>query len=374
MAFGMASDERASWAEGAESSSASSPSVPWRTGVDFQRQLTTSVGLFWRGQPLRDALAGLARNQRVAIFLDRRVDPGQEVEFTVRDRSLQEALQRLADDHNMGLGYVGPVVYLGPRRVTSKLATLVATRASQLAQLPNSLREPWLRHRSWQWPALAQPRQLIERLAREEQIEILGIEQVPHDLWPAADLPPLTLGQRLTLVAAGFDLTFEPLRDGRTVRLVPIPESVALRRVYRVPRDAAQIAQKLARLCPDARVVSGQQQVVVEGSSEEHAKVQAFLISQPADPPARGAGEKRYSLRVVNQRAQKVLDRLAAELRLTIHADPAAARKLDQLVTFHVEDSSLSQLLDAALEPLGLTYQLKGSQLIVRGPVGNHAE
>ena len=86
----------------------------WRTGNRFHRQLQMPVGVTWRQTPLRSALNGLSSSQSVAIFLDRRVDPDQKIDFTVDDVELNAALQRLATDHGLGMSYVGCVVYLGP--------------------------------------------------------------------------------------------------------------------------------------------------------------------------------------------------------------------------------------------------------------------
>ena len=49
----------------------------------------------------------------------------------------------------------------------------------------------------------------LAQLGQRSGVEITGLEQVPHDLWAAADLPPISLVARLTLIAVQFDLTFK---------------------------------------------------------------------------------------------------------------------------------------------------------------------
>ena len=61
----------------------------------------------WSGQPLRPALGDLARLQQTAVFLDRRVDPGQPMDFTQRDATLEDLLSRLAEQLDLGLGATG---------------------------------------------------------------------------------------------------------------------------------------------------------------------------------------------------------------------------------------------------------------------------
>ena len=48
-----------------------------------------------------------------------------------------------------------------------------------------------------------------------------GLEQIPHDLWPEVDLPPLKFAQAMSLSLAGFGLTYDYVQDGTAIRLTP---------------------------------------------------------------------------------------------------------------------------------------------------------
>jgi hypothetical protein len=69
--------------------------IAWKTGPALRKQLDASVGVTWPERPLRDGLTSLSRNTGVCIFLDRRIDPDQTVELTVRDESVQRVLEQL---------------------------------------------------------------------------------------------------------------------------------------------------------------------------------------------------------------------------------------------------------------------------------------
>ena len=112
----------------------------------------------WPERPLRDGLASLSRNTGVCIFLDRRIDPDQNVELTVRDESVQRLLEQLADKTHAGVGMVGPVVYLGPPTIAGKLLTLAALRHKDAAALPNATKARLLKSQAWKWDELAEPR------------------------------------------------------------------------------------------------------------------------------------------------------------------------------------------------------------------------
>ena len=113
------------------------------------------------------------------------------------------------------------------------------------AALPPAAAKKFFEQKSMAWDDLTTPRELLEKLGSENGIEIAGLEQIPHDLWAAADLPPLELIERLTLIAGQYDLTFEVSADGNRITLVPVPEHVELVRTYPAGRQAQQTAKNL---------------------------------------------------------------------------------------------------------------------------------
>ena len=74
-------------------------------------------------------------DQSVAIFLDRRIDPGTPITLTVRDRPVEELLSEIAKGAGAEMTTLGPVVYLGPSQTTSQLATLAALRRMRVSPL-----------------------------------------------------------------------------------------------------------------------------------------------------------------------------------------------------------------------------------------------
>ena len=84
------------------------------------------------GEPAARSTSQPVAAARVAIFLDRRVDPDQRVEFSSDDVPLEELFVRLAKKLKLGTCQVGSVVYLGPPDIAAKLATMAAMRAGKL--------------------------------------------------------------------------------------------------------------------------------------------------------------------------------------------------------------------------------------------------
>src|SRR4051794_23494044 len=69
-----------------------------KTGVAFRRQLDERVDITLQGRllPLREALDHLSSGYSVAIFLDRRIDPDQLVDYKARDTALETVVQQTA--------------------------------------------------------------------------------------------------------------------------------------------------------------------------------------------------------------------------------------------------------------------------------------
>lgn len=345
----------------------------WKTGRALAQQRTAQVSLRWSELPLRQALTSLARSQHVAMLLDRRTDPDRPIDLTVDRDSLDEVLSRIAAERRLGLSWLGPLAYFGPKEPAGRLRTLAALRAAEAKKLPGRRQAPLARERPWQWNELATPRDLLAELAEEAQVTIEGLDLVPHDLWPAADLPALSWTDRLTLVVNEFDLAFEFSDDGRNVRLVKIDGPVAIRRGYPAGRDAARLAERYRRAAPTADVEIAGGKVFVTALIEDHERL--VELGKPGADPAGAtktsarSGKQVYSLAVEEQPLKAVLDvlgeRAGFELRVDRDALEQAGLSLDRRVTFSVTEVSLDDLLKAALKPAGLEFRREGKAVVI---------
>lgn len=329
--------------------------IDWKTGVEFRKQLETTVGVNWGDNPLRDALGRLARTQGTAIFLDRRVDPDQRVAFTSRDQPLEIALVRLCGELELAKSALGSVVYIGPQGSADKVATVAALRRQEASALPAAAKARWLKQAPMAWPELTTPNQLLAQLAREGSFSING--ELPHDVWPAYDLPAMPLADRLSLVLAGFGLTYRIEQNGSAVTLTTIPDDIEYEKSYS-RGDPARLAAELKRLMPDLKIGRRNNEVVVRGPYEEHEKIERMLRGERVKTVTPAPGEKRYTLKVENQPAGAVATTVAKEIGKKLTYDPSALPKLKEKVTFSVTDVPLDQLLKATLEPLGLRAEV----------------
>ena len=299
----------------------------WVTGTELQQRLGQSVDILWSSTPLRDAVASLSRAQQVAILIDRRIDPGQKLDLTVRNVPMKQALQMIADRCSLGIARLGTVVYLGPPSAAQRLRPLSQAFQQASRRLSPSIQQKLLLRKAMVWEDLATPRELISQLGEKNGVEITGLDQIPHDLWAAADLPSLSLADRLTLIAIQFDLTFKASADGRQLELTPIPDDL---RPSAADKDGFG---PLRPATPTPRTKAG--------ANLDRTRIQRMAVqSEPLGPVLR-----------------QLADRLGLELRINEEAIAKAGISLDQRVSVKVENATVDELFHELLKSTGLTFQ-----------------
>jgi hypothetical protein len=337
-------------------------SADWKTGPALARQLAAPLSITWASNPLRRAMSNLAASQEVAILLDRRLDPDRKLEFTADNLPLEQVLEQIAAKEQMGVSFVGPVVYFGPAATTRKLATLAVLRKEQAAAHPSAKRLAATSPLAWN--ELDTPREIVERIARDAGVRLIDAEKIPHDLWPAASLPPLSAAEKLTLVLAGFDLAYELSPDGSAIRPIPLPESVSMERTF--PGAAARV-ERLRKDLPELRVRVEGTSVIASGRLEDliaAGKVlrgETVAVPPVANPKARTV----YTLAVDNKPIGGVLPALGKQLGLEVEFDPALSDQLGKLISFKVKDATLEELLAAAVGAAEMRYEMKDKKVKV---------
>ena len=68
----------------------------------------------WQETPLREGLQRLASHHRLAIWLDRRINPDMRVTQSVGDRPFVDLVKALVQSADADVALVEPVIYVGP--------------------------------------------------------------------------------------------------------------------------------------------------------------------------------------------------------------------------------------------------------------------
>ena len=349
--------------------SLSAEAASWQTGKMFRLQLQQPATLETTGSPLRATLMRLAEAQRTAIFLDRRVDPETMIALVVQQRPLEELFDRIAAEAEIGWSVLGDVVYFGPQPSARQLRTLVALRREDARGLPASVRTALAQKRTLKWEQLAEPRVLLEKLVDDFNLELPGKRRLPHDLWPAVDLPSLSGIERMSLLTVGFDLTFRFSGDGSALELVPIPQQVEMVRTYPATSDVAGQLAKMRSLAPEATIQQVDDRIEVRGTVEDFERLQAKEGPRQPRPSLQEGAVEVYTLQVQNKPLRPVLQQLLEKLNLELVMDEAAIQAagidLDQQISFDVKNATVEQLLAAVLGPAGLSARLSDQKVQV---------
>lgn len=341
--------------------------ISWQTGQDKEDRLDAALNVQWSSNPLRRALTSLSRSQQVAIFLDRRVDPDQLITFSAQMVSMRQILGDLAGRVGQDACHVGPVVYVGPKETAAVLATVTEQRGEETRSLPPAVGNRLRRTVAVNWPELTTPRELIAEQAANVGMKVNGIEQLPHDLWPAVQLPPLTFAQRMSLLLAGFNRTFSYGQDGSTIQIVALPEAAVVKRTYRPRIALGNTIAMLARHHPNATISASAGNVTVIGTVEEHEAIKRVLEGKPNRSPANGrptVGKTVYNGKI-EASVGAIASKLAKDLELEVEFDPRTTEKLKRVVSYEAKNASLTVLLDAVFSQAGLSYELTGKSLRV---------
>ncbi|MDZ4779262.1 MAG: hypothetical protein SGJ19_03310 [Planctomycetia bacterium] len=315
----------------------------------------------WSGAALRDALRRFADAQSLFVLIDRRVDAGRELELSAAQAPAREIMLSAGKQADAGVSFLGPLAYLGPESSCRRLATTAALRTQEAQRLPTELRKALLERGAYHWDDFATPKELIETSAKEADLQVEGLELIPHDLWAGAKLPPLTLVARLTIILAQFDLTFHVDAERKSLVLEPLPERVSIEKDYAGGAKAQQRAEAWRARTPAAEIEVRGQRIVVRGTVEEHETLASPDKPDPR-PNAPAPGVQVYTLTVSGKPLSAVLPQLAKQLQLELKLDEASLQAngttLDHIVELQVKEATLKQLLDELFKNSRLAYQV----------------
>jgi hypothetical protein len=306
----------------AQRSGAGSSEIGSRT-----RRVSATATIHWRDVPLKEAIARLEKLFGESVFLDRRIDPTQDVSLDIQANSVEQVLAAIAAEPKLGVSRMGETVYVGPVGSARRLRALAKVQAEKVGQLPENQRAGWMRRGNLAWPRLAEPRGLVHLVIERAGWRVEGAERIPHDLWAAGDLRGLSAVEQLTVLLVGFDLTFELRPEGKTIEVVPLSESM--------------------ELAADAEL--------------QDEPVATNTAARPANT------KQVYSLRVVEKPVGAVVRELARRLNWQVEFDEAAITaaglSLDERVSMEVENVGQDKLLEALLTPAGLTFEREGERV-----------
>ena len=347
------------------------------TDLRFRQELTKPLTATWANVPLRTVLRRISETRKVSIVLDRRIDPTHKLLIDLTGVPLGGGIETIAEQVGARVTVVGNTVFVGPPESTGKLRTLVVLRNEELlhraADLPQGRLKQLAGRATIHWNDLDRPAEILAEIGRRFDLQIVGLEEIPHDLWAATTLPQATAVEALSMILIQFDLTFAWTDQAEGVRLVPVPEEVGIARTYR-PRGmtAREAAEKWTAQIEGLRAAPVGRDVRVVGTIEQHEAVVALSGPSGRRLPR---GRPRANRVPVNQRTftkltfQRVpalalikkLEETGIVFRYDAEQLAEAGIDLKTPISMDLKNVSAEEVLRRMCEPLGLQFRVDGA-------------
>ena len=340
----------------------------WVDGPAFVQRLDRKVSATWQETPLGDALRRLGESQSVAVFIDRRVDPSVRISIDLQDVGLRDAFRKIARQQHqkLGIGFCGPVVYIGPPLTTARIATLAARNNERARRLPDPWRRKMLARRALQWPRLSEPRWIMRKLCAESGLDFPAAGSIPHDLWLSGDYPKMTMAERLTLVLAGFGYGYQLEEDTGRLRLTSFPQAVSIEREYELSPSSPKIEELTDRF-PQAFLAHTNGKTTIRSTLEDHWAIER-LLGMRREPPQQqeNPNNQRYTLNVKDKPLKSIVELIGKRLGIEVRfADNVDTNQQTQRISFNVKEATRQQLFDAIVRPAGLSARLQDNRLLI---------
>ena len=331
--------------------------VQWRTGRALDEFAKSPISVSWQHAQLRDHLMQFARSQQIAIVLDRRVDPNQLLDITVNNASVEQFLLRIAQASGTKFCRFGDCYYLGPAGSAERLLGIDAILSSGRQQKRSLLS----RSEPLSWPILTTPREVLKRLATENDFEIKDIDRIEHDLMTEVSVPLMRLDMRLALLLSQFDFWFKQSKTEKSISIVDPPNDIkASLRMMGYDADK-ELLQRIRTAAPSCKVTKTKRSITITGPTQELEMARNVAI-ESFKPKSRSLDEKRFQLNVKNERGL-ILTAVAKQLGMEVQVDKDCQDILTDVVVVEVKDATVEVLLDTILAGTGCEYSLDGQTL-----------
>lgn len=339
-------------------------------GVPFREALQQPLAAAWDQVPLRLLLRRIETERRVAILLDRRIDPTPPYSVRFTEESLLAALEAIAQQAQAAVSHSDRVIYLGPPDAAEWLQTAIEQAEARLSDQSLAISEQrrfdLQRGHTIAWPDLTTPREILEQIAADYDLTLEGLDAVPHDLWASATLPAVTAAEALTLVLIQFRLGWDWQPGGERVRLKPWDKPPLIERRYRPRGSAAELLSKWQAHLPQATIRVEGQELVVQGRTEDHRQAQALrmglagsrgsVVREPQ--PLRRRLFTLQVERVPLQTILRELEQTGVKFEYNRAELEQAGISLDQPITLDVQKVRAEEFFEAVLGKAGLQFEI----------------
>ncbi|MEQ1904698.1 MAG: hypothetical protein ABL888_10965 [Pirellulaceae bacterium] len=348
------------------SSQAAKAQSSLRTDKQFQQYgCELSVEFQWMGLELREQVDSLCQVQRIGLWFDRQIDGSQTLELAVADTTLHQALWLVGAKCDAGVALLDDAFYFGPPPKAAALPNLLDDlKTAVKSQVKDqAAKRKLLAPVVCKGPAFQRPRDTIAKLAETSNIQIVGIEKIPLDVWQSFELPKRPALECLALCCYGFDLWPAVDSEG-TVTIQPLTLPTEIRRVFPKIKRNMEAVEELAAQFPDATFSDSANGLVLEGSLDAINAMDRRLAFKDAAKKSDSA-EKRFSLAGEESRGN-LLATMAVQMSLELEFATDARPILNEVIKIDFREETIPNILGRIMDGTEWTTEVNGKKLKVR--------
>ncbi len=338
-------------------------SATWLTGKKLDQAIGLAISVSWKDAPLVERLQRFSKRQKISVFVDRRIDPGTKISLAVNDVTFEQFLQVVCEKYDLEFRRIEDIYYVGPRLAATMLHVSYDEIISQLEREKPGTKAEWSRRRPLNWPRLSAPGDIIESVAKKHKLKLIGLDELPYDVWREGDLPISTVAARLSLLLVGFDRTFELTNQTREARIIKMPnrdEGIATFKIG----NAKKALKYLKEQHPELNIEVKKNSIQATGTVHEIAKLgrtialnQSAVVGKPND--------SRFSLPLTTAQRGTLLASIAKQSGLELEFAPNLRRVLSASVTVDARDETIESIIALVLKGTNLKFKIETEKLII---------
>lgn len=320
---------------------------------------------------LRHYLRRLSQVQQVAILLDRRVDPSQQVDVAISADYFDDGIRKFVQQAACEISIVADTIFVGQPDAALSLRTRIELARDEMdgvKQLTPKRQFELLRRYQLDWDEVTSPQEMITRHADRYKVRITNPEAIPHDLWTSGTIANPNFIEGCLMILTQFGLAFEWV-TAHEIRIVPQIPDVGINQGHHPKGMNLEEALALTKQqFPQLEVRQYRNTILFTGTVEDHEAVAILIGEKPSlrkrTPTA--SNDSLDDVRFTFKMVEKPFGSLMATLQvqgIEVHYDKqeieAAKIDLGKPISLELNEATIHQLLEKSCTKVGLSYQIE---------------
>lgn len=322
------------------------------------RRLVAPMKSVVDGKSFRDALATIANQAQVNLWLDRRVDPTVPVALGVVGPTAFAAIDKLAKSRDCAVMPIANVLLVGR-------ASWVDQTAALIMNLPSDSTLPSI---DVDWEDLTTPKEALIAVAGAD---VNVTPTLPHDLWPSTTWRGIDRHVAIVLILSQFNVQADTSRDITALTTHPIDADgvcvgrYSLGELNADLRESFQHYDQRGKFDSKSSVRKGT--LVYKGPIAVHRQA-IVSVMESIRPQATDIDESTFTIKQMHTSAKNAFEQLAKMAGRTCQIEAAAVQTCTTIVSLEAADLTLRQLVDRVAIEAGVTATWSTDTIVISVP------